>query len=202
MKIEHEKLLSYLSARTSYPPIHPVDRSFFQVMATAKLAETMTEQAALSRASMLTMGAQAVMDAYMTILHLTAAVVIENLFNVLASAAFLQFILFAIFEMRLLLAIMGARRSANDATARTDLAAISCRFYTALIGGVFGMIWLQDYFKWVTLLLFSFWVPQIVFSARKNLRPPFTQQYVRVMSITRLALPLYIFGCPSNLLQV
>ena len=49
--------------------------------------------------------------------------------------------------------------------------------------------------------VFSFWVPQIVFCAYEDARQPLKAYYVIGMSLSRLALPLYLYGCPQNLLR-
>ena len=51
---------------------------------------------------------QAVLDAYLCLLHLTAGIFVEALFNTFATAAFFKFIIFSIFEMRYLLIIWKA----------------------------------------------------------------------------------------------
>ena len=50
-------------------------------------------------------------------------------------------------------------------------------------------------------LLYAWWLPQIALSAWSNTRPPLKPSYVAATSLTRLALPLYLFGCPHNLLR-
>jgi len=51
-------------------------------------------------------------------------------------------------------------------------------------------------------LLYSFWVPQIVYNAVNNTKKPFFQSpaggYALLMSLTRLFIPLYVYGCPRN----
>jgi hypothetical protein len=54
--------------------------------------------------------AQAIIDSYLCIVHLTTGVVVEALFNAFATAAFFKFMIFSIFEMRYLLIIWKARR--------------------------------------------------------------------------------------------
>lgn len=49
---------------------------------------------------------------------------------------------------------------------------------------------------------FSFWWPQIVLCARSDSRQPLRPEFVLGTSAARLALPLYVYGCPSNLLRV
>lgn len=48
----------------------------------------------------------------------------------------------------------------------------------------------------------SFWVPQILYCIRTDSRQPLLGPFVIGMSLTRLALPLYLFGCPHNLVRV
>lgn len=48
---------------------------------------------------------------------------------------------------------------------------------------------------------FSFWWPQIVLCIRCDARQPLKPEFILGSSAARLALPLYIFGCPSNLLS-
>lgn len=57
--------------------------------------------------------------------------------------------------------------------------------------------------RWLKFLIFpmyAFWVPQIVYCARHDVRQPLRPAYVIGITLTRLALPLYLFGCPHNLL--
>ena len=80
---------------------------------------------------------------------------VEPLFNAFATAAFFEFVIFAIFEMRYLLAIWRARRSASlDPWAvQRELSVLYARFYGALLGGIFLMYQLQRYGPLSLLLL-------------------------------------------------
>ena len=49
---------------------------------------------------------------------------------------------------------------------------------------------------------YSWWWPQIVLCVRGDCRQPLKPEFVLGMSAARLALPLYLWGCPSNLLRV
>lgn len=51
-------------------------------------------------------------------------------------------------------------------------------------------------------LVFSFWIPQIVLSAYQDTRQPLRPLYVLGTSASRLVLPLYLYGCPSNILKM
>ena len=86
------------------------------------------------------------MDAYLCLLHLTAALVLETLFNAFATAAFFEFVIFAIFEMRFLLLVWRAQRPGGLSdvnAARRDLGVLYMRFYGALLGGIFLAYHLQ-----------------------------------------------------------
>lgn len=57
--------------------------------------------------------------------------------------------------------------------------------------------------RWMKVIVFgvfSFWVPQIVLCAYEDARQPLRGFYIVGTSLSRLALPLYLYGCPHNLL--
>lgn len=62
--------------------------------------------------------------------------------------------------------------------------------------------WNRRYMKWVLFGLYSWWLPQIVLSAMSDTRQPLRPVYVAGTSAARLALPLYLYGCPANLLRI
>ena len=53
----------------------------------------------------------------------------------------------------------------------------------------------------VLMLVYSFWIPQIVHCARTDVKQPLRPLYVLGMSFTRLSLLLYFYGCPSNVMK-
>jgi hypothetical protein len=55
--------------------------------------------------------------------------------------------------------------------------------------------------RYVLFVFYSFWWPQIVRNATHDLRRPLQPQYILGMTATRLAIPLYIYGCPHNFLR-
>lgn len=85
-----------------------------------------------AKVSLLMVGQQAIMDAYLCLLHLTAGIVVESLFNAFATAAFFKFVIFSIFEMRYLLSIWKARRPASTGdgweSMRRELSILYSRF--------------------------------------------------------------------------
>ncbi len=63
----------------------------------------------------------------------------EDVFNAFAVAAFFEFVVFAIFEMRYLLLVWKARRanSLDPWAAQRELSVLYARFYGVLLAGVF-----------------------------------------------------------------
>ncbi|KAG8080460.1 hypothetical protein GUJ93_ZPchr0007g4980 [Zizania palustris] len=139
--------------------------SFLQVLLLIRQMEHSNTQSGAAKVSILMIGQQAIMDAYLCLLHLTAGILVESLFNAFATAAFFKFVVFSIFEMRYLLAIWKASRPLNSGEGwevmRRELSVLYSRFYGILLGGILLMH--DDY---------------------------------------RLAIPLYIFGCPSNFMRI
>jgi hypothetical protein len=89
-------------------------------------------QSGAAKVSILMIGQQAIMDAYLCLLHLTAGILVESLFNAFATAAFFKFVVFSIFEMRYLLAIWKASRPLNSGEGweimRRELSVLYSRF--------------------------------------------------------------------------
>lgn len=69
----------------------------------------------------------------------TAGIVVEDVFNAFAVAAFFEFVMFAIFEMRYLLLVWRARRAnaLDPWAAQRELSVLYARFYGVLLAGVF-----------------------------------------------------------------
>ncbi|KAL6529611.1 Transmembrane E3 ubiquitin-protein ligase fly2 [Orobanche gracilis] len=158
-----------------------------------------------AKVSLLMIGHQAIMDAYICLLHLTAGILVESLFNAFATAAFFKFVVFSIFEMRYLLAIWKANRPLNgenwDST-RRELSALYSRFYAVLLGGILIMYEFHKLLRFILLLLHSFWIPQICINIARDSRKPLHPHYILGMTITRIAIPLYVFGCPHNFMRI
>ncbi|PWA91524.1 hypothetical protein CTI12_AA050190 [Artemisia annua] len=129
-----------------------------------------------------------------------------SLFNAFATAAFFKFVVFSIFEMRYLLAIWKAGRSMNSGEGweamRRELSVLYSRFYGILLGGILFMYEFHRYLRPILLLLHSFWIPQIITNIVRDSRKPLHPQYIIGMSLTRLAIPLYVFGCPHNFMRI
>ncbi|ONI17124.1 hypothetical protein PRUPE_3G139300 [Prunus persica] len=180
--------------------------SFLQVLLLIRQMEHSNTQSGAAKVSILMIGQQAIMDAYLCLLHLTAGILVESLFNAFATAAFFKFVVFSIFEMRYLLAIWKASRPTNSGegweTMRRELSVLYSRFYGILLGGILFMYEFHNFLRPILLLMYSFWIPQIITNVIRDSRKPLHPHYILGMTVTRLAIPLYIFGCPNNFMRI
>ncbi|CAL8462582.1 g2115 [Coccomyxa elongata] len=176
--------------------------AFLQVLLLMRQMDGSDAPAAAAKVSLLMLGQQAILDALLCLAHLTAGIVVEDVFNAFAVAAFFEFVVFAIFEMRYLLLVWRARRAnaLDPWAAQRELSVLYARFYGVLLAGVFLGYHLHLWLKILIFPLYAFWIPQIVFCARHDVRQPLRPAYIIGVTLTRLALPLYLFGCPHNLL--
>ncbi|KAI3904014.1 hypothetical protein MKW92_018252 [Papaver armeniacum] len=180
--------------------------SFLQVLLLIRQMEHSNTQSGAAKISILMIGQQAIMDAYLCLLHLTAGILVESLFNAFATAAFFKFVVFSIFEMRYLLAIWKANRPASNGegweTMRRELSVLYSRFYGILLGGILIMYEFHSYLRPILFIMYSFWIPQIVTNVIRDSRKPLHPHYILGMTATRLAIPLYVFGCPNNFMRI
>nr|KYP53370.1 Transmembrane E3 ubiquitin-protein ligase 1 [Cajanus cajan] len=182
--------------------------SFLQVLLLIRQMEHSSTQSGAAKVSILMIGQQAIMDAYLCLLHLTAGILVdyslsplpnisslcfrlrESLFNAFATAAFFKFVVFSIFEMRYLLAIWKASRPLSNGEDGI------------LLGGILFMYEFHNYLRPILLLIYSFWIPQIITNVIRDSRKPLHPHYILGITVTRLAIPLYIFGCPNNFMRI
>ncbi|RHY30336.1 hypothetical protein DYB32_004394 [Aphanomyces invadans] len=158
-----------------------------QIYLLLKQLQVSSTQAAAAKVSLVTVGAQAVVDSYLCLLHLTTGIVAQHIFTLFATVSFFQLIIFSIFEMRFLLLIWKARRPQQFTEGwnvmRRELTTLYSRFYISLLVGLCVI-----YYGW------------IVHNVHREVRNPLDNGYVVGMSMTRLFLPLYLYGCPNNFL--
>ncbi|PIN14800.1 putative E3 ubiquitin ligase [Handroanthus impetiginosus] len=180
--------------------------SFLEVLLLIRQMEHSNTQSGAAKVSLLMIGHQAIMDAYLCLLHLTAGILVESLFNAFATAAFFKFVVFSIFEMRYLLAIWKANRPMNNGenweAMRRELSVLYSRFYGILLGGIVVMYEFHKFLRFILLLLHSFWIPQIIINVVRDSRKPLHPHYILGMTVTRIAIPLYVFGCPHNFMRI
>lgn len=60
----------------------------------------------------------------------------------------------------------------------------------------------HNFLRPILLLMYSFWIPQIITNVIRDSRKPLHPHYILGMTVTRLAVPLYMFGCPNNFMRI
>jgi len=154
--------------------------------------------------SLLTIGAQAMMDSYLCLIHLTTGILAESIFNAFATAAFFKFVTFSFYEMRYLMVIWKARRAqafTDWNTTRAEFGKLYTRFYIGLMMGFMAIYYINGLFKLFVFVLYSFLIPQIVCNATRDSNKALNWQYVIGAVCTRLLIPLYFYGCPYNFIH-
>ncbi|XP_045804802.1 transmembrane E3 ubiquitin-protein ligase FLY1-like isoform X2 [Trifolium pratense] len=169
-------------------------------------------QSGAAKVSILMIGQQALMDAHFTLLHLTIGMIVESLLIAFATVAFFKFVLFSIFETRYLVAIWkaGSRSLINAEGYEAprhemwrELSLLhSCLYGTLLMAGIISMYELHNHMKLILLLMYTFWIPQIIRNVFHDSRKPLDPHYILGITVTRLAIPLYIFGFPNNFMHI
>lgn len=71
-----------------------------------------------------------------------------------------------------------------------------------LLGGILIMYELHNMLRYILLFFYSFWIPQIVANVVRDSRKPLHPHYIVGITLTRLAIPLYAFGCPNNFMRI
>ena len=173
-----------------------------QIYLLVKQTEHSGTQAGMAKVSLACVGMQAVLDSYQCLLHLTAGIIVDSLFHSFSSRVF-PIALFSVFEIRMLLQIWKSRRpnaEQNWLEIRRDLSALYSRFYggfrvdsSSCTGSSVG----RGSSRALQL------VPAPSLRGRRGTTPKTTlPKYVLGISVTRLLVPLYLFGCPENFVRV
>ncbi|KAI9209146.1 uncharacterized protein BJ171DRAFT_488636 [Polychytrium aggregatum] len=169
---------------------------------TIKQMDYTSSQSALSKVSLISIGMQSVIDAYFCLIHLFTAILIPQLFLPFATVGFLKFALFSLFEMRYLLIISRAQRREND---DSILGILYSQFSIYMFLGLFVVYQFTSKFPILIAVLgffsYSFWIPQIVLNIMRNSRRPYLTEYIVGVSLLRLAIPLYAFGCSRSIVS-
>jgi hypothetical protein len=159
-----------------------------------------------AKVSLVCIGQQCVLDALLCIAHLLMCAVLPNLFTAFASVAFFKLVLFIIIELRYVAVISHARDpqryfAGGVSQLREEWARLHLRFYAALFATLIATYIFQSQINALVFIAYSYLVPQVVTNVIQETREPFHKAYLFGISVTRLAIPLYIYGCPNNLIH-
>ena len=161
-------------------------------------------QSTASRVSILCIGWQTLLDALFCIVHILLCLIMSPFLPAFSSIAFFKLLIFGVVEMKYMAIIVRARCNSEDPNAtaesiRRQVNLIQAKFYASLFFALI-LFWYigRKYMTLYTLLLYSFWVPQIIQNIITEAKRPLHKTYIYGMSITRLILPIYIFAFPNN----
>lgn len=163
-------------------------------------------QSTATRISLLCVGWQTNIDALLCLAHIYLSLAVQPLFTAFASVAFFKLLIFCVIEMKYMAIIIQARNSANGGqptdVLRRQVAMLHLRFYLALLATFLLIFYLSDRYRmYYMLLLYSFWIPQIIMNIFTEARNPLHRHYIYGMSLTRVVSPLYVFAVPHNFLK-
>ena len=180
--------------------------SFVQILVLFRQLIHTQRQSMAIRVSMTSIGWQTVLDAMMCISHILLCMVLQPASTAFAMVAFFKLIIFCVIEMKYLVIIMQNRSNAEGNTLNSDelrakVAILHFRFYCALILTNVFLWHFGDYRKLCFLLMFSFWVPQIMLNIYTETKNVLHEHYIYGMSVTRLIPPLYFYAVPNNFLK-
>lgn len=148
--------------------------------------------------------AQALLDAVICMGHMMLSAALPDIFFApFMWIAIVKLVLFSAFQMRMVVNAYKARYAQEISSEgwrglRSRMINLHLRFYGAVIFVLMLVVSFPSSPTFIITLLYSFWVPQIVYSAVAGTRHPFHPAYLIGMSASRLFLPLYMLGCPNN----
>jgi len=164
-------------------------------------------QSTATRVSLLCIGWQTVLDALLCLGHIYLSLAMQPLFTAFASVAFFKLLIFCVIEMKYMSIIIQARNNANGGQSTTELlrrqvAMLHLRFYVALVTAFLAFFSAgQQYRTIYMVVLYSFWVPQIIHNIISEAKRPLHVYYIYGMSLSRCVAPLYMFAVPNNFLK-
>lgn len=138
--------------------------------------------------SLLSVGLQTIGDYFMCMMHLLIGIMVESW--LVAIPLFVCVINFCI-VLRWFLRIFDAKLPGRGSTTAT----VSVLF-------IFISCLLRKYTWFLFFALSTFWVWQILLNISEGIRKPLKPSFIAVMSVSRLWLPLYFWGCPRNLIDM
>jgi transmembrane E3 ubiquitin-protein ligase len=162
-------------------------------------------QSAAHRVSIGCIGWQALIDAHICVAHVYLSLSIQRVFTALASVAFFKLLIFVVIEMRYMSVLARSRISGSPPTTevlRRLVLMLQLRFYGAMCSAFAISLHITDVSRPVYfLVLYSFWVPQIIRNIVTEAKNPLHPHFIYGMSATRLVPPLYVFGFRSNFIK-
>ncbi|KAJ3367221.1 hypothetical protein HDU91_001589 [Kappamyces sp. JEL0680] len=184
---------------------------FFAIVSLAQLYFTILQtqhvSSPLSRSkmSLFTMLIMSLSDLFHCVFYVGLGLKEPTIFEPCLSVAFLKFIEFAVYDMKLVFTIMVAQnRTAATAltqfqycnTATDSHLDLAFLLVTYLLFLVFSLS--PNNMLFLIFPLYAFWIPQFARNAIRNCKPPLHPWFLWGTTVTRVLTPLYFLLCPFN----
>jgi len=120
-------------------------------------------------------------------------------FSSLSFTALFKFIIFAVLQSQLVIRVWNEHYPSEDFdSVRVIIRRLYSRihvslFFATLLCGIFS-----EYLPVTVFLYQLYWIPQIVSDVRRGTRNSLTAEYILTMSLTRLWLPVYLWGARDS----
>ena len=164
-------------------------------------------QSVATNVSLMCIGWQTVLDAILCISHIFLCLVMQPLFTAFASVAFFKLLIFCVIEMKYMAIIIQARNNNNNTglsqeDMRRQVTLLHLKFYGGLMLAILAFWYFgQTNRTLYVLMLYSFWIPQIILNIITESRKPMHPYYMYGMSLTRTVAPVYVFAVRNNFLK-
>lgn len=160
-----------------------------------------------SQYSMITIVLITTYDGYLSVVHFSFAmlsdVILSLYIQYFITPSFLFFILFSFLEMRLIIQIWKDRYSniVDNMAVRRELFKFYFKFYTFMIILII-LLYKFIFYNTFLILLNLYLIPQIVHVAIRGQQVEFDKVFIFGLLASRIIVPLYFRGCPSNFLEM
>lgn len=206
--IMHSDLLRYdlFILKSSRYAVAAISLSLIQILLVYRQIQFSTPANIATKFSLISVAMHTVFDAYISLLHLTIALYIDDLFYPFIAVFFLQFLIFSILDLRLILLVWRGRRPIDFSSGWERVRSTITKIYLCFYGGVFISLLflysLRNRMNQVVFLLFAFWVPQIVHNIKTGDKFAVLGRFLFGLTAIRLFFPLYFYGFPLNFLEM
>ncbi|KAI9230013.1 MAG: hypothetical protein DHS80DRAFT_29248 [Piptocephalis tieghemiana] len=185
--------------------------TFIQTVLVIRQIEYTSTPSMVSKVAYWTIAFQTIIDGYLCLLFLITSILLPSVFFPFVVAAFATYLLAGTFEFQYLTSIGrlqiaeriggGSAGDASTSPHRPLLLVIISSLGIYWASGMISSV-VQESLSIVGIfLVHSFWCPQIFRNAFRGCRKALDIRYVLIMTLSRLLLPLYVYGCPVNLLH-
>ncbi|KAK8797112.1 hypothetical protein WA158_004322 [Blastocystis sp. Blastoise] len=198
--------ISYLSTKTRWYSFFTVVVTFIECLVYISELDTLSSISQQSRLSLNSIGLQCILDAILSLFHMSLAIGQPFIFQELVGVTIHKFFLAIFVELRLYLIVWKSQNNLlfeqGFQQIRKQISLLYIKLYVFLLLGMI-LLFNISIFTYVLLAgLFSFWIPQIVSNFLNSQRPPYSYRFIITITISRTLLLLYLSLCPYNLYTV